>query len=507
MSTSQVGTRQQSNGARPTTGLRLVATIAVTIGGLATVALVGAGPAAAKPSVAPVATPARAQAAEPQIELTVDVDSVELRSGGQANVSYEVANNGTMFVGQVGIRTGDNLRCSGQCGRFLTLDSGERQTFSAKITAGDVPAGERRRTGIAISAGNARRDVQMEVVGPDRPQSVGQISGRVAHADSGNGVAGALVKGQDSVGNFLTVETDGEGRYWLRPRNDRPLYAGQIVLTASAATFTTTRQTIRIAPREDRRDVRLTLRPQAQSSPSPSPSAQPSVEPTEEPAEPPAEEPGPGGARNTSSDSSGPLTWILILVGGLMLALGVGALVLLILRRRQDRNGASGVGAQPHFPRQPPGPPAHTAALPSSALSNAPTVVQPAIRDEYADPYGLPPGVQGVPPHTATLAPIPAYGDMPTQTTPPAYGEGYGTSHARPERQQDAGATQLYDEPTGRFTGQTSQPLTPGSYLGAVGTSPEPSDRRLPGYDPDGRQPQPSPREQYERRMMEWMDD
>ena len=104
------------------------------------------------------------------------------------------------------------------------------------------------------------------------------------------------------------------------------------------------------------------------------------------------------------------------------MALGVGAIVLLIVRRRQEKadDAANPVPPMPGGPRGPvpaargayhgagddatrvagAGMAGDRTMMGRPGLADAPTMLQAPVRDEYADPYGVPPGVTPVGPPT-----------------------------------------------------------------------------------------------------------
>lgn len=148
------------------------------------------------------------------------------------------------------------------------------------------------------------------------------------------------------------------------------------------------------------------------STASPSPSASPSPTPeAEEDEEAPAEEQTPAAANNnptssSQSDGGGFGSWLLILLGGLLVAIGVGAIVLLLVRRKENldeespesdeasgsyRSGDDGYRAGDDATRVAPRQDAEPTMV-ASSLADAPTMVQhvPPVKDEYPDPYGAP---------------------------------------------------------------------------------------------------------------------
>ncbi|MDW5330814.1 hypothetical protein [Plantactinospora sp. KLBMP9567] len=72
------------------------------------------------------------------------------------------------------------------------------------------------------------------------------------------------------------------------------------------------------------------------------PSANPSVTPTQ------AESPG-HAVQVSGEDAGGLGSWVLVLAGGLLVALGVGAIVLLLMRRREDDSNDDHPSERPQY--------------------------------------------------------------------------------------------------------------------------------------------------------------
>jgi hypothetical protein len=248
----------------------------------------------------------------------------------------------------------------------------------------------------------------------------------------------------------------------------------------------------------------------------------------------------------TANGSSGGLSWILIAVGAILVALGVGAIVLLFVRKKaeedpdgQDPNAPyrggppaqqgppgrggprppqrrgppdmgppmrSGPGSDPTRQMRPPvspGPRGDQTMISPSPLANAPTQLHGRIPPEQADPYGAPPprhnggqpgygqnpygaaGGGGPTAHGATSAypaGSPTYGQGPDQYGQQGYGQGPGT------------------DPYGPQQGGYGQP----GYNGQDGYNPAQGG----GYEPRGQRPGPTqPPAQPDPRRVDWLDD
>ncbi|GGJ89580.1 hypothetical protein GCM10010123_19070 [Pilimelia anulata] len=389
--------------------------------GMALAAILGLMPLASPAGAAPTTPPALAagQRADAQIQI-ISLDPRRLRSGKTATLTYQA----TLVVGspRVRVETDSALACEGDC--EVTLEPGENETYTARLTARDIPVGEVRPVRVAVISGGQRAEDQLTIFGPERAPSARRISGRIVDAETGEGVGGAQVGLKDSADHKQSTTADGSGRFAFFGSAQQPISPGQVQIGARADEYGSQIVTVRAADNGNVSGVLLRLRSTVRPTPSPTPTptaTQPSSDPT------PADEPSdsaPGATTPASGDSSSPLFWIGVVVGLLVLALGIGGLILLLLRRRQenkDRGGATGPAAAPAGGSGAPYPPLGDATaivnqpVAADPLANAQTVTQPAVRDEYADPYGLPPQVPGQP----------QYGAPPAWSAPAGY-EGGG---------------------------------------------------------------------------------
>ncbi|HEX5741107.1 MAG TPA: carboxypeptidase regulatory-like domain-containing protein, partial [Pilimelia sp.] len=473
--------------------------------GAALACLVAAAAAPAPASAAPqeTATPAAAQSMASILSLS----PARLSSGETATLSYVV----TAFPpggNDVGARVevGDGVRCAGDC------EVDEAGRFEARLTAPDVPAGETRTIAVAVVAGN-RAARALTVVGPERVRTVRRVSGRVTDSESGEGIGGAQVFLRDGAGRTHETRTGGGGRFAFEGGARLPIAPGSLRLAAQADDYSRAGSTVPVSDGGAASGIVLALRPDSRPTPTPTPSAEPSPS---EAASAPAEDeaaaaPPPAEVEPEAASDSSTLFWVSILVGVLMLALGVGGAVLLLVRRRQDR---AADGAE----RGAPAPPRYPALDDATAivnhpiagadpLANAPTVVQPAIRDEYADPYGLPPGQPygsagswgAGPPHPDTSrVPGPSYPDA-TQVAGPdgardatRVGPGDATRFGRPADALEA--TQIsgpapFGAPTPHADPRGSAPG--GGHPFAGGRPDRMGDPAAPPFDPAGGAPAP----------------
>ncbi|MET0422424.1 MAG: hypothetical protein ABW046_01020, partial [Actinoplanes sp.] len=131
--------------------------------------------------------PAVALADPPNVQITGL--NTEVVSGGQVTLQYSVNidnddnQGGNQRATQIQVNTG-GMRCNGDCGQITPVGQDGKQ-FTARLTAPNVDAGQSRQVQIQITAttnnptetGDASSTITVK--GPDAPQNVRQISGRV----------------------------------------------------------------------------------------------------------------------------------------------------------------------------------------------------------------------------------------------------------------------------------------------------------------------------------------
>lgn len=462
---------------------------------------VGAVMAAAFCLLAGLTAPVQAQ--QPDLRIS-GIGNIELRVGGGAqNVNIQVENRSNQPTGiAFGVRLTMTVpltefgvhiaSANGNCTRsnndsFMECDLGDIQPGqSANVAAqigvlgnSNVPPGETRNGSAQLSlSSGGQGSFNVRLQGPDRPEGVAEVTGVVTDENTGDGLDGADVFLTDSVGVELSTRTDDNGNYRFA---DEQIAPGTIGIQASKDGYETQQTTVTGQAGQSVNVERIALRSTASPTPSESPAE-------EETTAPPSETPIAAAPASAESGGGGTFTTIMIILGILFVLLGIGAIVLLVIRRRRERNegdgpdGADDPISGPRGPRPTPGShgvyrPAPTQVMggrgpipavgPQPALANAQTMMmQPAavpagetaVLPRAGDPPGPRPPVAGSPPPprpaaptygsaAATMAyeeppgrhagPAPAPGryDEPTQVGRPGYGGGtYGSPAARPER-------------------------------------------------------------------------
>ncbi|MCM4081683.1 carboxypeptidase-like regulatory domain-containing protein [Paractinoplanes hotanensis] len=436
--------------------------------------------------------PAVALADPPNVQIT-DLQT-EVLSGGRLTMQFQVAEgNGSEIPVPANVTVnGGGMDCrGGDCSRRTTVDGNGRQ-FSVQLTAPNVNAGETRQVTVEITANvqgeqPGRASQQITIKGPDRPQSVRQVSGRVKDQD-GKSIAGATVGMQDSAGSVFQGTSDGSGQYSFRSTDSKPISPGRISIGAGKNGFEEV-TVQREAQANQNLTISLTLKSTAPATPSPTPTPSPSATsaaPTEEvseqatPEEETATEQATDQAASTEDDGG---SMLYIIIGVLLVAAGIGAIVLVVLRRRNsadndgddDPTGLSGSGGVVPPSRggftdatrvgAPVGGGRNDATMiapapRSAAMADAPTMIHrpvPAVEDEFPDPYGVP-----LPQHGGYAGAAAGGWDQGGNQGGNQYGAG---------TQQYGGGTQPYDggaqQPYGEATSYGRPPEDNGYAAGA----------------------------------------
>ncbi|MBO3744095.1 carboxypeptidase regulatory-like domain-containing protein [Actinoplanes sp. NEAU-H7] len=372
--------------------------------------------------VAGVQSPALADPPEIQIQLS----NTEVDSGSTVTMQYTVRNPGGED------QQGDNrasikvsgMSCSGQCspsGQPIQPDA--TANFNATLTAPTVSAGQQRSVTVTVTVDlNGERGTASETItvnGPAAPTTVRQVSGRIKD-DGGARVSGVQVAIQDSAGHSYSTTTDGGGGYAFSSSDAKPIAAGPITVGAAKDGYEST--TVRVEGTAGRTvNVPLTIKKVAAETTSPTPaaststSAAPEEEITEEEPNQTTAPLADQGLDNTSStQEDGGSNWLLIIMGVLLVAAGIGAMVLVWMRRKNANDElGSDTGLGKAVPAAAGGFDATRVAAPvgggrggdatmiapaggmgaprGGSLGDAPTMIhRPPVEDEFPDPYGAP---------------------------------------------------------------------------------------------------------------------
>jgi hypothetical protein len=346
-----------------------------------------------------LALPAAPALASPGIEnVSASPNSVE--AGGTTEVSYRLKSPGPPTPSNVTVTSSNpKLSCVDGCTRTNVTQDGEyKAAFRlASDLASDAVATITIRATDATGEQQATTDVRL--IAKPKPKTVNQISGKVTDSTTGEPVSGALVMISDSQNHRYDVISSESGAFRFTGSEQRPITPGEIQIGAKKDDVTVTRTITAAAGASV--STRLVLK-LAAAAPTVSPSPEPAMSAPEETAAP-TDTAAAAQPQTTSQQKSGGFgSWLLILLGGLLVALGVGAIVLLLVRRKEGgpegdpRIGGAAAGGyrgagDPTRVNAYAGAAANTGMPPHASLADAPTMMHPRPpADEFPDPYGAP---------------------------------------------------------------------------------------------------------------------
>ncbi len=375
----------------------------------------------------------------PTLAAPGDAEAVEIAlespvaQGQQATLTFKVKNKGgakETFSITVDTASPIVAECTGSCSKNIEIEAGAtsgQQNFTIATKGGS--AGQAVNVRIK-SSGQEIGSKQLSVQAAQ--QTTGIIQGIVKNVADAKPIKGAIVTLVDGAGKSHQTQADNNGIYTF----DGPakkIAPGVIAITATKAPFQMVgglAKTHTIGPNQELRPFDLLMEDPAAASPTPTPMD--TALPTGTAGV--TDTPVPVG-ENAPADEGGmdSMTLVMIIVGGLLVALGIGAIVLLLVRRNNDDDEEE--EEQPARgrpgPRGPAGPPQPGAGgyRPTSpaGYGQPPYGARPADPTMVANQYGAPQqrGPQG-----------PGYGAPtqqwnPQQQTqayggPPSSGGGYG---------------------------------------------------------------------------------
>jgi hypothetical protein len=401
-----------------------------------------------------LALPATFATAAPPIIKNVSAAPNSVDPGGTTTVTYTL-DVPTGETADVDVTSNNGkLTCASGCSPRRVGSGNQSATFRYSTTAtANETAVITIRVTTSGALGGSNQDqasTQVTLVGkpaPQQPQTVKEVSGRVTDFGTGLPVPNATVGIRDSAGHSYSATTSDSGSYRFLGSSGQPIVPGQIEIGAAKGNINSAR-TVSAAAGQALTNQKITLKLTA-ATPTATPSATESAidQPTDTPGDasttPAGGQPG-AGSQKSSGTSMGSL--LLIIVGGLLVALGVGAIVLLWMRRKDNGDDESdGPGAGGGGPRGavPPGQGgyggdqtrvanragmgADPTMVGGAALADAPTMMhnRPLVDDEFPDPYGAPLPTQH-----------PGYGAADQDWA----GDGYGAGGAPTQAGYGAGA-------------------------------------------------------------------
>ncbi|MEH1098596.1 hypothetical protein [Micromonospora sp. CPCC 205561] len=406
-------------------------------------------------------------------DVSVSPGSVTVNAGSDTAVTVLVTprdGDEKVRVSLAGLPSG--VSCAGGCGE-IDFNNDRPKSQLLRIRAND-DAGEANVTvtvTVEAESGPGTAPLQLSVKGraqPTRPaqaQTVKSVSGKVVAQANGKAVPNAVVMLQDGAGKKIDTISDDDGNFRFTGTAERPIAPGRLAVGASVGEVYNTKS-FDASAGQNITGQRISLAIKVETTPSATPSASEAPLPSDEPVDETPEESAegtPGAAANASNEDSGGMgSWLIILLGGLLVAAGVGTIVLLWMRRKDsgddadDAPAGAAAGAVPAARGAFRGADDQTrvvnrvGAAPDptmvggTALSDAPTMMHsPVVDDVPPDPYGAPPqpygaaggqqgwGGSGYGDEPAGAAGVGGYGAAGYGNAPSSgsgYGGGYGNA-------------------------------------------------------------------------------
>ena len=469
-----------------------------------------------------LATPAFA--ADPQIQ-EFSVNPQTIAPGGEASVTFTVKmSDNNAGTATVTVSSSNNkVQCTAGCSvNNANIPAGGRQ-FTATVKAtGSFTQDE--STKIRVSAGATNSEVNLNIDAPSATPSVPSVSGQVVDLYTNQPIKGAKVIMQDSANHtWDDIGTNDNGEFSVSSTQERPIAAGAISFLVQKEGIQGGTPTVKTGVAgQALTGVRITVAPSASASASGT---------TEE------------GTTAPESDGGSGLSWILISVGAVLVLLGIVAIVLIFVRKKDDSDedgaGKGGPGKGGPGGRGPGGPGGPGGPRPPQGQRRPPDRTAPMRGGPGGPGYGprpVSPGPRGADQTMIARSPL---ADVPTQMHGRVpehgggqYNGGYGQVAPGPSGPGQVGPGQGgqagqggYGPPPGGY-GQQAYPGGQGGY-GQQGYG---QPQGQPGYGQPGygdttaggygqqqpygnyNPPPPDPRQRpaappNEGRRVDWMDD
>ncbi|MFX0594366.1 carboxypeptidase regulatory-like domain-containing protein [Melissospora conviva] len=292
-----------------------------------------------------LALPAVPVAGAPAPISILSVSAENVKPGDTVRLRVRVTNTGNRTETAI-VVIGGGLRCATGCRAEPSLKPGQSFDLEATLVAPTVSPNV--TTGLNISAAvrlgeqNSFDHKMVYVHGPgtsspdaEEPSTdVVRVAGRVRDSD-GKAVGGAALTVRDSAGHEYRTTSDRSGRFSIKSSAGKPIAAGPITIIVALDGYRTTRATV-TGTAGDTASTLVTLAavaPPTRTPPSPEAAAS-STPAADEASEPETSEAAavPPAVKAVSDESSSFLLFTIL--GGLLIAGGMGALALVIRRRR-----------------------------------------------------------------------------------------------------------------------------------------------------------------------------
>ena len=292
-----------------------------------------------------LALPAVPVAGAPAPISILSVSAENVKPGDTVRLRVRVTNTGNRTETAI-VVIGGGLRCATGCRAEPSLKPGQSFDLEATLVAPTVSPNV--TTGLNISAAvrlgeqNSFDHKMVYVHGPatsspdaEEPSTdVVRVAGRVRDSD-GKAIGGAALTVRDSAGHEYRTTSDRSGRFSIKSSAGKPIAAGPITIIVALDGYRTTRATV-TGTAGDTASTLVTLAavaPPTKTPPSPEAAAS-STPAADEASEPETSEAAavPPAVKAVSDESSSFLLFTIL--GGLLIAGGMGALALVIRRRR-----------------------------------------------------------------------------------------------------------------------------------------------------------------------------
>jgi hypothetical protein len=275
-------------------------------------------------------------AAEQIVSISLDPQTIDPNQ--QTTVRFKITQDATGPANVTVSVKSDNpkVTCSSTCswGNEPIPNGPDGKSFEARFRASGNFQQTEQAT-FTIKAGSATDSSQVLTVNvpqqaPPPPQMVPEVRGKVQDVFTAKAIADATVYLQDSANppQQWSVGTDAGGNFKFVSSAEKPITPGTIAISVEKdgydkfmRPYVATAGQAYVVGNVAMRPVGATATPTGEVSLGPSPS----VAPLE----------GDGGTL-AANEKEGGLSWILIAIGGVLVLLGIGAIVLLFLRKRGD---------------------------------------------------------------------------------------------------------------------------------------------------------------------------
>ena len=378
--------------------------------------------------------PSPAQAAPPDVSLSPTSATVNAGSDVTVtvNVTTKLPTDTSVEINPTGLPPG--VSCSSGCGspRNVTPDTATPLLIRLRAQSGAPAAnGVEVTVGVEAASGanTAKLTLTVNAAPPSVPQNVKDVTVKVFDSGTGQALAGALLIIEDSAGTQWNVQAGSNGQVRITSSQSKPIQPGEVSVVAGMDGYQNLVKT-----GQGRAGQSLVIEMRLVSATVPTPTGELTQSVPTDTADPTTSEEAVNPNLAGNDEGGGGLSWMLIVMGGLLVALGVGAIVLLLLRRRDDGEEGEVVENPAYAPRGP-------APLPAGRSVYRGGGPPPAIAGPQADrtmvtrqpmdaptmmhrpnEYG-PPGPRPPQPYGQPVPPPPGYGQPPYPTSPsPAYG-------------------------------------------------------------------------------------